>query len=95
MTETTSLLRNALKGPSNNGFDAARILWVGGTLAFILGGIGFQAYAIHEGQTFSMVEFGTGFGGGLAAVLAAGGVGISLKDRGVARAQATAASVSE
>ena len=86
-----SLLRNALMGPGHASYDAARILWVVGTLAFIIGAMAFQGIAVAKGQAFSMIEFGTGFGGGLATILALGGAGISLKDRGVARASATMA----
>ena len=86
-----NLLRNALMGPGHTSFDAARILWVVGTVAFIIGAMVFQDIAVHNGQAFSMIEFGTGFGGGLATILALGGAGISLKDRGVARASATMA----
>ena len=86
-----TLLRNALMGPGHTSYDAARILWVVGTVAFIIGAMVFQGIAVHNGQAFSMIEFGTGFGGGLATILALGGAGISLKDRGVARASATMA----
>ena len=87
------LFRNMLLGPGHNSVDAGRVLWVLGTLAFIIGALVFQGISVHGGQPFSMIEFGTGFGGGLATILALGGAGISLKDRGVARAQATTASV--
>lgn len=83
------LLRNALMGPGHNSYDAARILWVVGTVAFIIGAMVFQGIATWKGQPFSMIEFGTGFGGGLATILALGGAGISLKDRGVAKASVT------
>ena len=86
-----TLLRNALMGPGHTSYDAARILWVVGTVAFIIGAMVFQGIAVAKGQPFSMVEFGTGFGGGLAAVLALGATGVSLKDRGVARASAALA----
>lgn len=87
----SALLRNALMGPGHVSYDAARILWVVGTVAFIIGAMTFQGIAVASGQAFSMIEFGTGFGGGLATILALGGAGISLKDRGVARASATMA----
>lgn len=83
------LLRNALMGPGNNSFDSGRILWVLAVIAFIVGAMTFQGIAVAKGQTFSMIDFGTGFGGGLATLLALGGVGISLKDRGVAKAAQT------
>jgi len=85
----SDLLRNALKGPGNTSYDAGRILWVIGTLAFIFGALTFQWRAADAGQSFDMIAFGTGFGGGLAAILTAGGFGINIKDRGVARASAT------
>lgn len=82
------LVRHALMGPGNTSFDVGRVLWVCGTVAFIFGSLIFQGLAIYRGQSFSMTEFGTGFGGGLSVILALGGVGISLKDRGVASATA-------
>lgn len=82
----TPLLRNALMGPGHTSFDAGRILWVIGTVCYIVGAMVFQGIAVAGGQPFSMIEFGTGFGGGLSVILALGGAGISLKDRGVAKA---------
>jgi hypothetical protein len=87
--------RNMLMGPGNHSLDAGRVLWVFGALAFIIGALVFQGIAVHRGQPFSMVDFGTGFGGGLSVILGLGGLGVSLKDRGVAKAQATAAGVGE
>lgn len=84
-------IRNMLMGPGNVSLDAGRVLWVFGALVFIIGSLAFQGYAVYLGQPFSMIEFGTGFGGGFATIMALGGVGISLKDRGVAKAQATTA----
>ena len=90
-----AFIQNILTGPGNHSFDAGRVLWVFGTLAFIVGALGFQGIAVHTGQPFSMIEFGTGFGGGLATILALGGAGISLKDRGVAKAHAVTPPKSE
>ena len=84
-------IRNMLMGPGNHSLDAGRVLWVFGTLAFIIGALIFQGISVYKGAPFSMIDFGTGFGGGLATILALGGAGISLKDRGVAKAQATTA----
>lgn len=83
------LLRNALMGPGHTSFDSGRMLWVGSMLSFLVGGLTLQVMAIIHGQPFSMTDFGIGFGGGAATLLAAGGIGISLKDRGVAKASAT------
>ncbi|CAN5322190.1 hypothetical protein BH09PSE3_BH09PSE3_23360 [soil metagenome] len=79
---------NTLKGLSGE-LEAGRVLWVFDTIAFIVGFNVFQGIAAWKGQAFSPVEYGTGFGGGLATILALGGVGISQKDRGVAKAAAT------
>jgi len=84
-------LNDLLRGPGNVSYDAGRVLWVLGTLVFIFGALAFQGIAVYRDQAFSMIEFGTGFGGGLATILGLGGLGVSLKDRGVAKANATAA----
>lgn len=64
--------------------ELGRMLWAIVTLALVA----YQGVAIWlNHQPFSPVEFG----GGAAAILAAGGFGIAAKDRGVARATATTA----
>lgn len=68
------LLRGAAGKP-----ELGRVLWAIATLALIA----YQGVAIWlNHQAFSPVEFG----GGAAAILAAGGFGIAAKDKGVAKA---------
>jgi hypothetical protein len=61
--------------------EMGRVLWFLGGVATIV----FQGYAIFKGQEFDPLVFA----GGFAALLAAGGFGISQKDNGVANAKAT------
>lgn len=79
---------NILKGIDNTSFEAGRVLWVIGTFAYIVGAMVFQGIAVAKGQTFNMIEFGTGFGGGLSSILLLGGGAISLKDRALAKVKA-------
>lgn len=85
----TGFFSNILTGADNQSFEAGRVLWVLGTVAFIIASVVFQGIAVSKGQAFSMIDFGTGFGGGLATILALGGAGISLKDRALAKVQET------
>lgn len=71
-------LSHILKGISGE-LELGRVLWAVATLALIA----YQGVAIWiNHQSFSPVEFG----GGAAAILAAGGFGIAAKDTGVAKA---------
>ena len=66
--------RELLTSADNHTFELGRVLWALGTLALIA----YQGIAIWlKGQTFSPVEFGAG----VAAVLAAGGFGVAVKDK--------------
>ena len=68
---------NWFTGPSNEHFELGRALWALGVLAMIA----YQGLSIFLlKQHFSPAEFGTG----LATVLAAGGLGVMLKDKGAA-----------
>ena len=68
------VLRGWFTGPNNQDFELGRALWALGTLALIV----YQGYALYKNQEFSPETFGIGLG----AVLAAGGVGVAVKDRG-------------
>lgn len=73
------MIRDLLKGVDNNGYDAARILWVLSTLA----GIIYAGFHLFVNATFNIIEFGTGMG----ALLALGGGGVAVKDIGVSKAK--------
>lgn len=75
-------LLKALEGPSGT-FDSARILFALGGVA----GIVYQGVAIYKGQPWAPAEFF----GGLGVYVGGSGVGISLKDKGVASAINTTA----
>ena len=80
MSAFSQILKSSLSGQ----FELGRILWALATLALIV----YQGVSIWiNKQPFSPIEFG----GGAAAILAAGGVGIAAKDKGVATATATVA----
>ena len=77
MSGVSQVLKSSLSGE----LELGRILWAVGTLALI----GYQGVAVlYNKQPFSPMEFG----GGAAAILAAGGFGIAAKDKGVAAATA-------
>lgn len=74
------LFRTLFSTVDNQHPELGRVLWGFGALAMIV----YQGAAIFaRGQTFSPIEFGTGF----AALLAAGGFGIAAKDKARAQAQ--------
>lgn len=73
------MIRNILKGVNDQGYDAARILWVLSTL----GGLIYSGMHLVINHSFSIIEFGTGMG----ALLALGGGGVAVKDMGVAKAK--------
>jgi hypothetical protein len=70
---------HAFRGLSGH-FELGRMLWALSTLGLIA----YQGLAIWlNHQSFSPTEFGLG----AASILAAGGFGIAVKDKGVASAQ--------
>lgn len=78
-------LLEALRGPGGS-FDTARILFAAGGAAGVVSPVIFQAIALHKGQPWDPAGFCGGYFGGLGAYLGGGGLGISLKDKGVASA---------
>lgn len=66
------IVRDLLTGPSNRHYDLGRC----GLALSLLAALAYQAYAIWQGHPFGPLEFG----GGIAAILGAGGFGISMKD---------------
>lgn len=85
------LLRDIFSTVDSDAFEAGRVLWVLGVVGLIISTIGYQGYALYLGQTFDPLQFATGFGTGVAAMLAAGGWGVAKKDKARAEAQATTA----
>lgn len=83
-------ISEALKGPLG-GWDSARILFVVGGIGVIFGPLIFQGWALILGQEWKPGEFCAQYCGGVALYLGGGGLGISLKDKGVASANATTA----
>lgn len=82
------LFKELFKGPTGQ-YDSARFLFAIGGMSGILSPIVFQAYALWKGQSWDVLAFCTAYGGMLAAVLGFGGLGISVKDKGVASAMNT------
>lgn len=83
-----ALLRDALKGPQG-GYDSARILFTLGGLCGTIAPLVYQSVALYKGQSWDPAAFCGGYFGGLGAYLGGAGLGISLKDKGVASAQNT------
>ena len=66
-------LRDLFTGPSNTRWDLARV-----SLGLaLLASIGFQGYSIYQDQEYDPLTFA----GGIAALLVAGGLSISMKDK--------------
>jgi hypothetical protein len=82
-------ISSILKGVGGE-LEAGRVIWVFGSASFVVSFIAYAGIALWaKGQQFSPIEYGTGFGGGFSAVLAAGGFAIKQKDTGVATAVLT------
>lgn len=65
--------------PNNESYEAGRFLW----FVSVLSAIGYSGAHLYLNSEFSIMEFG----GGIAALIAAGGWGISAKDRGAKEAR--------
>jgi hypothetical protein len=84
MIALSTIFRSHLSGQVEMG----RVLWAIATLALIV----YQGVAVFlNKEPFNPVEFGAG----AAAILAAGGVGIAAKDKGVASAAKTSSETVE
>jgi hypothetical protein len=64
-------ITDCLTGKDNRTFDAARILWALGGVAFIL----YAGWDVFRTSHFAAQDFGIGFGG----ILSGGGAGVGLK----------------
>lgn len=73
------LLRDWFTDPTNQHFEAGRALW----FASVVAAIGYSGWHLQANGVFDIMEFGAG----IAALLAAGGWGISTKDRGASEAR--------
>lgn len=82
----------AFEGPNGASFDTARILFFSGGIAGVIAPLVYQSVALYMGQNWHPAEFCGGYFGGLGAYLGGGGLGISLKDKGVASAINTTSS---
>lgn len=67
------LLHDWFTGPCNDNFEAGRFLW----FASVVAAIGYAGAHLFINGVFSIIEFG----GGIAALLAAGGWGVGVKDK--------------
>lgn len=67
------LFRDLLTGPNNRHYDLGRV----GLALSLLSALGYQGWALFQGQPFDAMVFG----GGCAAILGAGGFGIAQKDK--------------
>ena len=77
------VMREWFTGPGSREFELARLLFA----IVVVAGVVMQGIALAKGQSFSMLDFGTGMGG----LLTLGGLGTKLKDEGAAKAAATEA----
>lgn len=73
MKTLRKILHDFFTGPRNDNFEAGRFLW----FASVLAAIGYAGAHLYVNGVFDILEFG----GGIAALLAAGGFGIGVKDR--------------
>ena len=67
-----TVIKHCVTEKDGESYDLARILWAIGTLVFF----GCTVYSLHKGQTFDYTSWGVGFG----SVLAAGSIGIKVKE---------------
>lgn len=74
------MLHDWLTGPSNKNFELGRFLWI----LFAIAMIGFSGMHLYMNGVFDVLNFGLASGG----LLAAGGFGISQKDKGAAESLA-------
>ncbi len=75
-----TVFKHWFTGKDNESFEIGRALWALSVLATIA----YQGVAIWvKGQAFNPVEFGAG----VAALLAAGGFGIAVKDKAVPKVE--------
>lgn len=81
----TGRLREMFKGPSGS-YDVVRILFGVGGGNGVVCPPAFQAWAMARGEHWDPLAFCTAYGGMLAAIVAAGGAAMALKDKGVAAA---------
>jgi putative hemolysin len=82
------LLRDVFKGVSGQ-YDSARILFLIGGLNGVITPVVFQAWAMYRGQPWDATSYCLAYGGMLSAVISLGGLGISIKEKGVASAKNT------
>ncbi len=73
MKTLRKLFHDWLSGPTNEHYEAGRFLW----FVSVLAAIGYAGAHLYVNGVFDILEFG----GGIAALLAAGGFGIGVKDR--------------
>jgi hypothetical protein len=66
------LFLQAFSGKDNETLDIGRILWAAGVASYIV----FAGFVVYHSKGFDGITYGTGF----AAVLAAGGVTLKLKN---------------
>jgi hypothetical protein len=83
-------ITNMLKGIGGEP-ELIRTLGGVGVLAYIFGGIGFQAWNMSRGVAFDVVAFCAAFPAGLGVAIGAAAGAVALKDRNVAEAKKTQA----
>ncbi|MDT8328451.1 MAG: hypothetical protein RQ750_13890 [Roseovarius sp.] len=75
------LLKDWFTAPGNNNYEAGRALW----FVSVVAAIGFTGAHLYQNGAFDILEFG----GGMAALIAAGGWGVGAKDMAGAKALAS------
>jgi len=78
----------AFRGPTGS-YDTNRILFFMGGVALVAFPPIFQWMAFYDSQAWDPLAFIGAWGGGLGSYLSLGGLGIAVKDKGVASAQHT------
>jgi hypothetical protein len=73
------LLKDWFTGPNNDNFEISRAMWA---IGFLLG-MGYQGYAIYQGQEFDLRTFAESLG----IILVAGGAGTAVKDIGAGKSK--------
>lgn len=68
----SEIVRDWFTGPDGETWDPARMLWIGGVIAFLA----FTGHEVYRSDKFDMVNFAMAYG----ALLAAGAAGVKIKE---------------
>ena len=71
------LIKDWFTGPTNQNYELSRAMWAAGFMA----SLGYQGYAVYEGQGYDIRLFAEAMG----IILVSGGAGTAVKDYGASK----------